>query len=129
MPAQARRLRLHRSSPRSSVSGPSLDLPIVGVHVHLLPTGKILMWQHESTSVPYLWDPVVNNGTFDPVPIHSNQNGTRRDSIYCAGHSFLPDGRLFATGGHIEPLDDTVHGSKLTTSSTLPSASGPRGRT
>ncbi len=91
-----------------------VDLPIVGVHVHVLPTGKLLMWQHESTSVPYLWDAVANSGTFEPVPIHSNQNGTRRDSIYCSGHSFLPDGRLFATGGHLEPLDDTVHGSKLT---------------
>jgi len=91
-----------------------IDLPVVGVHVHLLPTGKILMWQHESTSVPYIWDPAASNGVFDPVPIHSNQNGTRRDSIYCAGHSFLPDGRLFVTGGHLEPKGDTVHGSRLT---------------
>jgi len=89
-----------------------IDLPILAVHTHVLPDGKVLLWQHEATSTPYVWD--VNNGIFDAVPIHSNQNGTRRDSIYCSGHSFLPDGRLFVTGGHIEPRPDDFYGSKLT---------------
>lgn len=62
------------------------------LHLHLLLDGKILSWGH--TGVPQVWNPV--NGLFTAVPSPS--------LIFCAGHDFLPDGRLFVAGGHITDL-------------------------
>jgi len=66
--------------------------PIVQVHLHLLPTGKVLSWGR--TGDPQVWDPAT--GAFTPVPAPS--------LLFCAGHDFLPDGRLLAAGGHISDL-------------------------
>jgi hypothetical protein len=41
-----------------------------------------------------VWDPAA--GTFTAVPAPS--------WLFCAGHDFLPDGRLFVAGGHISDL-------------------------
>jgi galactose oxidase len=63
--------------------------PLVAVHMHLLRTGKVLMWgKFEGPSV---YDPA--NGSFKSVPLGAN--------IFCSGHAFLPDGRLLVAGGHI----------------------------
>jgi len=69
------------------------SVPIVQVHVHLLPSGKVLSWggPAEATSSTYTWDPAT--GAFTVVSAPSQ--------LFCAGHSFLPDGRLFVAGGHI----------------------------
>ena len=64
--------------------------PIVAVHAHLLPTGKVLFYPYSDD--PRLWDPAT--GTITPAAL-SGYN------IFCTGHSFLPDGRLFVAGGHI----------------------------
>jgi len=66
--------------------------PIVQVHLHLLPTGKVLSWGR--TGDPRVWDPAT--GAFTPVPAPS--------LLFCAGHDFLPDGRLLVAGGHISDL-------------------------
>ena len=66
--------------------------PIVQVHLHLLPTGKVLSWGR--TGDPRVWDPAT--GAFTPVPAPS--------LLCCAGHDFLPDGRLLVAGGHISDL-------------------------
>jgi chitodextrinase len=66
-----------------------LPLPIVALHVSLLPTGKVLMWGHLGT--PQVWDPAT--GGLTPVPSPA--------WVFCAGHSFLADGRLLVSGGHI----------------------------
>ena len=68
--------------------------PIVQLHVHLLTTGKVLTWGHYGD--PQIWDPAT--GTFTAVPAPS--------LLFCAGHDFLPDGRLLVAGGHISD----VHG-------------------
>ena len=69
-----------------------ISLPTVAVHLHLLPTGKVLFWQ-EGGAVPevYLWDPVTGGITPAAEPPWD---------VFCAGHSFLDDGRLLVTGGH-----------------------------
>ena len=63
--------------------------PVVALHLHLLPTGKVLSFGHYGT--PQVWDPAT--GVFTPVASPS--------LLFCAGHAFLPDGRLLVAGGHI----------------------------
>jgi hypothetical protein len=57
----------------------------------MLPTGKVMFYAY--TDGPYLWDPAT--AAISPAaPAGFN--------LFCTGHSFLPDGRLFVAGGHIE---------------------------
>ena len=69
------------------------SVPIVQVHLHLLTSGKVMSWGGPVRPSPYTytWDP--STGAIIEVPAPSE--------LFCAGHSFLPDGRLFVTGGHI----------------------------
>ncbi len=63
--------------------------PIIGLHLHMLRTGKVLSWG--KTGDPYVWNPANNAFTAVPSP----------DWIFCSGHTFLADGRLLVNGGHI----------------------------
>lgn len=63
--------------------------PVVAVHLHLLPDGRVLSWGR--IGAPQLWDPAT--GLFTPVPSATD--------VFCAGHAFLADGRLLVAGGHI----------------------------
>lgn len=65
-------------------------LPIVAVHAHVLPTGKVLIYPY--TDDPRLWDPATGAIT------SAAQAGY---DIFCTGHAFLADGRLLVAGGHI----------------------------
>lgn len=80
----------------SSVS----EAPIVQIHLHLLDSGKVMSWGGANGTPTYLWDPAT--GAFTAVPAPSE--------LFCAGHSFLPDGRLFVAGGHIS----NDHGTRNT---------------
>lgn len=70
------------------------SVPIVQVHLNLLPNGKVLSWGGPVREKPYtyIWDPATDTFTEKRAP----------SELFCAGHSFLPDGRLLVTGGHIE---------------------------
>ena len=65
---------------------PLFNTPVVGVHTHLLITGKVLIWGDEGDA--QLWTP---GGGFTAVP--------KTHRIYCSAHTFLPDGRLLVVGG------------------------------
>ncbi|MEO8275333.1 MAG: galactose oxidase-like domain-containing protein [Thermoanaerobaculia bacterium] len=75
--------------------------PTIPIHSHLLPTGKVLFWDRhdvpENDGHPRLWDPASGEFTAvpDPPPGHD---------LFCSGHTFLEDGRLFVAGGHYSDL-------------------------
>ncbi|HEX2249822.1 MAG TPA: Ig-like domain-containing protein, partial [Gemmatimonadales bacterium] len=66
---------------------PAFTTPVVGVHMHLLPTGKVLLWGDRGDA--QIWDPT--SGGFTPV--------AKTYRIYCTGHTMLADGRLLVVGG------------------------------
>ncbi|HET9040556.1 MAG TPA: Ig-like domain-containing protein [Gemmatimonadales bacterium] len=68
---------------------PVMSWPVVAVHLHLLPDGTVLSWGKFGD--PQVWNPATGNFTAVPSPA----------LLFCAGHAFLPDGRLLVTGGHI----------------------------
>ncbi len=66
--------------------------PFMAAHAHLLATGKVLFWpSFANGNNPTLWDPAANTFSTPPPAAYN---------IFCSGHSFLSDGRLFVTGGH-----------------------------
>lgn len=86
--------------------GPVFPLRNVAAHACLLRTGRVLIWgrrdqpdqsldEHECT--PFLWDPVTQEQVATPQPRRAD--GTTVN-LFCAGHAFLPDGRLLVVGGH-----------------------------
>jgi len=64
-------------------------VPVGAWSAALLPTGKVLLFQNGEQM--YLWDPETRQ--FGPQ-FSSNTN------LFCAGLTFLADGRLLAVGGH-----------------------------
>jgi len=74
--------------------GPVMTWPAPAVHLHMLPTGKVLFFpEFAEGDVPYLWDPdtgVVR--TAAPPGLN----------VFCAGHAFLADGKLLVAGGHVD---------------------------
>ena len=78
--------------------GPVVNWDIVPLHMHLLPTGKLLAWGKFEPGgtvmgMPRLWDPTSGPPT-----------GARTIAVdtmlFCAGQAFMPDGRLMLSGGH-----------------------------
>ncbi len=74
---------------------PVAGWPFLPIHVSLLPTGKVLAWDRLDVAgeehPPALFDP-----TNDSIEATDH---VYKD-IFCAGHTLLPDGRLFLAGGH-----------------------------
>ena len=83
--------------------GPVVDWPVIGVHVALLPNGKVLAYDsigdNATESYPVqdhtratVWDPITGSQT--PVNVDTGFN------IFCSGLAHLVDGRLFVAGGN-----------------------------
>ena len=83
--------------------GPVVSWPVVGVHVALLPNGKVLAYDsigdNATESYPVqdhtratVWDPITGSQT--PVNVDTGFN------IFCSGFAHLVDGRLFVAGGN-----------------------------
>jgi hypothetical protein len=92
---QARLAREPACAPAGGGShAPTLDAQIVGIHAAVLRTGKVLLFSfgnanpHEAVS--RVLDPVTGALATPPESHH----------LFCSGHSFLGDGRLFVAGGH-----------------------------
>jgi hypothetical protein len=83
--------------------GPVVDWPVVGIHVALLPNGKVLAWDsvgdratetfpvHDFTRAT-VWDPATGAHTAATVDTGYN--------VFCAGFAHLIDGSLFLAGGN-----------------------------
>ncbi len=77
--------------------------PIVGIHTHLLPNGKVLVFTRQQAadgndnvngfSRTYVWDPATNSVVSEAFNPTTN--------LFCSGHAFIHDGRLLVTGGHL----------------------------
>ncbi|MER5731839.1 galactose oxidase early set domain-containing protein [Streptomyces sp. NPDC002138] len=111
--------------------------PDFGVHVALLPTGKVLLFSFERVNTDptketgptdrigrtnagraYLWDPAKGTGAraFKKVepPTVLMPDGTytpRPAPFFCAGHAFLPNGMVAVFGGNVGGKGGT--GAKL----------------
>ncbi|HEY3108249.1 MAG TPA: hypothetical protein VGL23_05820, partial [Chloroflexota bacterium] len=71
-----------------------MNWPLVDVHMGLLPTGELVMWdawETGGTQSARVWDPVSQ--LFRSVPNLFSQ-------MFCAGQVLLADGRLLVVGGH-----------------------------
>jgi hypothetical protein len=88
--------------------GPVFALPNVGIHAHILPDGRVLLWGRrdkptDSLDVqectPFVWDPKTKGIMRTPQPALAD--GTKVN-LFCSGHTFLPDGKLLVIGGHLE---------------------------
>lgn len=72
--------------------GPVENWPVGPTHMHLLPNGDVMFFgEFEDGERHFIWDP--ETGGFAELP-YAGFN------IFCAGHAFLPDGRILISGGH-----------------------------
>lgn len=74
-----------------------MPLPVIPIHAHLLPTGDMMFWDRHDHALgydgnPWLWDPATGLTTMAMTLTYD---------IFCSGHSFMADGRLLVSGGHI----------------------------
>lgn len=110
--ANSSRLGAQSSSPAASGSWSQVyNTKDVPVHISLLPDGRLLYWGRDKTNEP--GNPArdgldvtgySNTYWLDPLYLdHPNYTTTKLNTttnLFCAGHTFLPDGRLLVTGGH-----------------------------
>ena len=76
--------------------GAPFDIGVKGIHSIVLPNGRVLLFSYPYRAVgsdAYEWNPAT--GATTNVSLSWNRD------IFCAGHSFLADGRLLLTGGHV----------------------------
>lgn len=78
--------------------GPVINVSTIPIHAHLLPTGNMMYWDRHwegleefIQTLPHIWNPTTGAISGTPHP------GLE---LFCSGHSFLADGRLFVAGGH-----------------------------
>ena len=83
--------------------GPVVDWPVVGIHVALLPNGKVLAWDSVGDAATETF-PVHN---FTRATVYDPQTGSQTQvnvdtgyNIFCAGFAHLSDGSLFIAGGN-----------------------------
>ena len=72
--------------------------PVSAIHVALLHTGKVLLVAGSGANQADFAAGTFKTSTWDPVTNTFSAVSTPWDA-FCAGHAFLPDGRLLVAGG------------------------------
>lgn len=96
--------RVARATPGDSGEWSAVHAwPKVGIHLHVLPDGKVLTYSDDdsklgtttaNSSKAYVVD--IPSGGAPAAVLDRPNNNT---NLFCAGHAFLPDGRLLVVGG------------------------------
>jgi len=96
---------------------PVFDTQNVMIHASVLPSGKVLFWSRREASDGTNLNPhVCTTRILDPnligkpgmITLTANQPGY---NLFCSGHTFLSDGRVFVVGGHISDGHGVPHAS------------------
>lgn len=74
------------------------SLPLIAIHSAVLPTGKVLMFSAEH-GVPGIHGWLLDPASIPGTPVLTEVPPPAPWNPDCAGHSFLPDGRLLVAGG------------------------------
>ena len=72
------------------------EIGVKGIHTVVLGNGRVLLFSYPVRAVgsdARVWNPA--SGATTDVSLNWNRD------IFCSGHSLLPDGRVFLTGGHV----------------------------
>ncbi|MDX6690371.1 MAG: hypothetical protein QOG15_1828 [Solirubrobacteraceae bacterium] len=105
-----------------------VNWPVVGVHVALLPNGKVLAYDsigdHATESYPVqdhsratVWDPAT--GTQTDVTVATGFN------VFCSGLAHLPDGSIFLAGGNKDQQLNGINKTHIFNPQTLTWTLGP----
>jgi hypothetical protein len=90
--------------PAGAIEGafsPPIELPLFVVHAGLGRDGKVMYFSGDQPNAdPALasWFP-LQSGVWDPNTGQSSLQ-SYSDNLFCAGHSWMADGRMLAAGGH-----------------------------
>jgi hypothetical protein len=79
----------------------SIAWPTFAAHATVLPSGRVLTFGNTGggNTQADLWDPVADTHTSVPqIPL----------SVFCSGHSLMPDGKLFIPGGFLDGNDGII---------------------
>jgi hypothetical protein len=89
--------------------------PTVGVHLAVLPDGRVATWGEDipppGTMAFNTYVVTIPSGSTDTSSV---QNLVINDDLFCAGESFLGDGRLFVAGGGDQPAPTNGSGRATT---------------
>jgi hypothetical protein len=83
--------------------GPVTDWPVVGIHVSLLPNGKVLAFDSvgDGATETFPVHDFTRATVFDPATgTHTRVDVDTGHNIFCAGFAHLPGGSLFLAGGN-----------------------------
>jgi hypothetical protein len=89
--------------------------PTVGVSLAVLPDGRVATWGEDTpvagTTAYNTYIVTIPSSSTDTSTV---QELTINDDIFCAGFTFLPDGRLFVSGGGDQPAPTNGTGRATT---------------